>query len=285
MNKLKKKLLASILAGLFISAESFATESIPDKSWTGLKLGLGVGASIGNVKTQGIAGHSLGSSTGGFSDDIFDNFDGNTNLNQKEYIPKVVGSIDAAYDYQLNNKLVFGLIADYKNGKANKFQTKDTGFSGSTYSDDGTITGNSTLTSNISTKQSFSAGLRLGRIIEKDYLPYVAAGFTTIKYNQSATYTAHTGGSSSYDFSSTSSNSGYKAGHFFAAGIETKLRDNASIRIEYRYSDYGKIHLNQNNDNLSVNTGNISPMSGSSYLNVDSHLTQQTITAVLSYDF
>jgi opacity protein-like surface antigen len=124
-------------------------------------------------------------------------------------------------------------------------------------------------------------------IIEKDYLPYVAAGFSTIKYNQSATYTSHTDGSegSSYDFSATSSNSGYKLGHFLAAGIETKLHDNASIRVEYRYSDYGKIHLNQNNDNLSFNTGTISPMSGSSYLNIDSHLTQQTIKAVLSYDF
>ena len=283
--KLKPRVISTLISGLFLFSASnvMADESKP---WSGLKIGIGIGDSSLENKTSSHAEHSLNNTIA--PDISFDNFVGDVSNNQNQHKTNAFASLDATYDYQVNDKLVFGLIADYKNGKKSIFQNSASGTASSSYSDDilpgfGGAIGSSALTSHLKTGESFALGLRAGWIVEKIYMPYLTAGFTTIKYNQSATYTAQT--NDLYDYSTSASKDGHKLGGFIGAGLETKIYDHTSLKFEYRYSDYGSLKLNQSNSSLSESTGTLQPLSGSSVLNVENKLTEQSLRAVISYDF
>ena len=286
--KLKPRIISTLISNLFLFSVSnvIADESKP---WSGLKIGIGVGGSSLENKTSSNAQHTLDGLAEGYPN-ISDNFVGNASNNQTQHKTNAFASLDAAYDYQVNDKLVFGLIADYKNGKKSIFQNSGSGTASSKSSDKPVVVeseGSSTLTSRLKTGESFALGLRAGWIVEKIYMPYLTAGLTTVKYSQSATYTAHTTGDSGpdYDYSTSASKDGHKLGGFIGAGLETKIYDHASLKFEYRYSDYGSLKLNQSNSSLSEDTGILWPLSGSSVLNVENKLTEQSLRAVISYDF
>lgn len=288
MIQMNKKLFALAIAGLLgstvISAES---------NWTGLKLGVGVGGQYEQAKTSVDGSHELINERG-WNDNFWGNASGTSDLGRAKFI----GTLDATYDYQVNKSFVIGLIGNYDFGSKKSMNVSTSGLSNY---DEGSAsgTGDASITSTFSTKNTAALGLRLGALANESTLLYGTAGWTNIKYNQSSTYTSHAeyifeDGTPTYDYTTSLGKNGHKNGYFLGGGIETKFTNRISGKLEYRYSDFGSIKASQNLSPSGVQTGTdsfynptTSPpgMSGISSLTHDTELTSHAIRAVLSYDF
>ena len=281
---MNKKILALAAASLFsttiVSAES---------NWTGLKVGIGVGSQYDQAKTTVDGSHELINERG-WNDIFWGNASGTSDLGRAKFI----GTLDATYDYQVNKSFVIGLIGNYDFGSKKSMNVSTSGLSNY---DEGSSsgTGDASITSTFSTKNTAALGLRLGALANESTLVYAAAGWTNTKYNQSATYASHAKNNDyyPYDYTSSLSKNGHKNGYFLGGGLETKFTDRISGKLEYRYSNFGRIKASQNLSPSGVQTGTdsfynatTSPgMSGISSLTHDTELTSHAIRAVLSYDF
>jgi outer membrane immunogenic protein len=285
---MNKKILALAAASLFsttiVSAES---------NWTGLKVGIGVGSQYDQAKTTVDGSHDL---TAPFHEDPnTDNFTGNASGTNDLGKTKFIGTLDASYDYQMNKNFVMGLIGSYDFGSKKTMGGSAAGLSDW---DEGSSSGHgdARITTIFNTKNTAALGLRLGALANESTLVYAAAGWTNTKYNQSATYASHAKNNDyyPYDYTSSLSKNGHKNGYFLGGGLETKFTDRISGKLEYRYSNFGRIKASQNLSLSGIETGanywdawggDQFPMSGSSSLIHNTNLTSHAIRAVLSYDF
>lgn len=286
---MNKKLFALAIAGLLgstvISAES---------NWTGLKLGVGVGGQYDQAKTSVEGSHEL---LGEWNPT--DTFTGNASGTNDLGKTKFIGTLDASYDYQMNKNFLIGLIGSYDFGSKKHMNGSTSGLSNY---DEGSAsgTGDASITSTFSTKNTAALGLRLGALANESTLVYATAGWANTKYNQSSTYTSHAENlyaydntTSTYDYTATLNKDGHKNGFFLGGGIETKLTDRISGKLEYRYSNFGTIKASQSLSPAGLETGTdwayypstSVGMSGSSSLTHDTELTSHAIRAVLSYGF
>ena len=220
---MNKKIFTLVTASLFsttiVSAES---------NWTGLKLGVGVGSQYDQAKTLVDGSHEL---LGPWPDSFSGNASGTNDLDKT----KLIGTIDASYDYQMNKNFVIGLIGSYDFGSKKSMNGSTTG---SSHYDEGSINGDgdASITTTFSRKNSAALGLRLGALANESTLVYATAGWTNTKYNQSATYTSHAENSNflyPYDYTASLSKNGHKNGFFLGSGIETKFTDRISGKLEY----------------------------------------------------
>ena len=78
-------------------------------------------------------------------------------------------------------------------------------------------------------------------------------------------------------------------GYFIGAGLESKLSERVSLKLEYRFTDYGKMKTNASDDAGTYDAtmgvvSNNSSIYSSSFQN-EIELKQQAIRAVLNYNF
>jgi opacity protein-like surface antigen len=99
-------------------------------------------------------------------------------------------------------------------------------------------------------------------------------------------------GTNGYSHSVSKTSSGFKPGYFVGAGIETRLTDDVSLKLEYRYSDYGSMKTSSSSNNASIQDGVngndfefYNSLGGSYNMSQKTDLTTQSIRAVLSYNF
>lgn len=349
---MKSNITQKTTIATFTILASLTTAAVADSSWTGPKIGIGLGGNSMQADSTTAASHNYTSSSSavpaGLSG-LANSFDhsylstesfsgaagGTSNLGQN----KLFGMLDAAWDYQVNDLFVVGLIGNYDYGQKSRANAAASGQAGASWTEEysyrfngndsgsggenctfptlenGCVRGNSSnlgvnnnasnvgISNHIQTGNSGAAGLRLGFLVSKSSLLYATGGWTTIKVNQSATYSSqvNTAGSNSdygntglsnnsYNLSDTVNQSSTENGYFLGAGLETRFaNDKVSLKLEYRYSDYGTLRSNKSN---SANLGTASPnvlefgqLAGSSNVSQDTDLTQQAIRAVLSYNF
>lgn len=161
------------------------------------------------------------------------------------------------------------------------------------------------MKSSFETQNSFDLGARFGFLPTNNTLVFVSGGFSTMKVRQKTTYQSSATindqnsiygdiglASNSYNFETTKSDSEYKPGYFLGAGIETRMTDTISLKLEYRYADYGTIKSRSSSNNAAIldgTTGNdfefYNSLGGSYNLSQKTELTAQSIRAVLSYNF
>lgn len=161
------------------------------------------------------------------------------------------------------------------------------------------------MKSSFETQNSFDVGARLGFLPTNSTLVYVAGGFSTIKVHQKTSYNSFaafgsqnsiygdTGSlTNSYNFETSKTSSEYKPGYFLGAGVETRMTDNVSLKLEYRYSDYGTIKSNASSNNASIQDGTAgndfefyNSLNGNYNISQKTDLTTQSIRAVLNYGF
>ncbi len=350
---IKFNITRKLTIALITISANFTTAAVADSSWTGPKIGIGLGGNSMQADSSTAASHNYTSSSSvipaGLSG-LANSFDhsylsnesfsgaagGTSNLGQN----KLFGTLDAAWDYQMNDLFVVGLIGNYDYGQKSRANGAAAGQAGASWSEvysyrfngddsglsggqdctalaveNGCVRGNtSTLSGNnngsnfgisnhVETGNSGALGMRLGVLASKSTLLYATGGWTTIKVNQSASYNSqvntdganstygNTGlSSNSYNLSDTVNQSSTEHGYFLGAGLETRFAsDKVSLKLEYRYSDYGTLSSNKSNSANMVNTlPNVlefGPLSGSSNVSQHTDLTQQAIRAVLSYNF
>jgi hypothetical protein len=337
---------------LFTILASLTTAAVADSSWTGPKIGIGLGGNSMQADSTTAATHDYTSSSsavpGGLSglgntlshtytstESFSGTAGGKSNLGQN----KLFGTLDAAWDYQVNDLFVVGLIGNYDYGQKSRVNGAAAGQAGASWSEiysytyngndsgtggenctfptqqNGCVRGNTSnlgvnnnssnvgISNYVETGNSGAAGMRLGFLASKNTLLYATGGWTTIKVNQSATYSSQvntaganstygtSGSSNNYNLSDTvNQNSTTQDGYFLGAGLETRFAsDKVSLKLEYRYSDYGTLGSNKSNTaNLGTAPPNVlefGPLGGSSNVSQHTDLTQQAIRAVLSYNF
>lgn len=303
-----------VVAGLFVTTTALAD----DNRWDGLKIGVGVGGSYSSAKSKLNAAHDTSYDFTNESDEGSEWFNGDANGNSNLGKGLGFGTLDATYDWQVSDNVVFGVIGNYDVSARSKVKGNASGganagwdytdyndYSGSEgspgtdCSESGcysTSNANSRTgaTSSFETGNSGALGLRLGFLANKDTLIYATGGWTTIKVKQNASYRSNVGldndegYANEYSYSSNASKSSNESGYFVGAGIQTKFSDHISAKLEYRYSDYGSIK-NRNNASGDLVSGPdleySTDLSGTSSINQKTDLTLHTIRAVVSYDF
>jgi outer membrane immunogenic protein len=112
--------------------------------------------------------------------------------------------VSAGYDSQISQRVVVGMLIDYSFGSL-----------------DGIV--DQRL---VSIDKQFAIGARLGYLVAPKTLLFATAGWTRAEYEN--------------EFLDLSIS---RNGYFVGAGLEQALTNNWSLKLEYRYSDYG--HLTQ----------------------------------------
>jgi len=119
----------------------------------------------------------------------------------------VFGTVTIGYDRVIRPGWVAGVFADYD-------------FGSSISSDKSAFFGY--VNTSLDHEYSWSIGARLGYLVNPGTLIYGTAGYTQAELD------VFSYGSTTFD------------GYFVGAGIETFLRDNWTLKLEYRYSDFGE---------------------------------------------
>jgi len=120
----------------------------------------------------------------------------------------VFGTVTIGYDRVIRPGWVAGVFADYD-------------FGSSISSDNLNVLGQPHGPASIDHNSSWAVGARLGFLTNPSTLIYGTVGYTQ------ADLDVFRYGSTTFD------------GYFVGAGIETFLRDNWTLKLEYRYSDFG----------------------------------------------
>jgi outer membrane immunogenic protein len=125
----------------------------------------------------------------------------------------ILGTVVIGYDRQLASGWVAGVFAD--------FDFADISAEGSGI--------------DVDLNHAWSIGARLGGLVTPKTLLYATGGYTQAEFN-----------------SDVLGISGAEDGYFVGAGIEHMLRENWSLKLEYRYSDFSN-----DDDDLTSHTGRL----------------------------
>ena len=238
---MKRLLLAGIATAALIASASAADiakpvykapPAAPIHSWTGFYIGGGAGyGAYANVNQDFLAPlTSLHYSTGG-----------------KGWL----GTLFAGYDYQLSDRWVAGVFADYDFSSIKGVH--DSGLM--------PAAGNLKLTS------AWAVGGRIGYLVTPSTMFYAAAGYTEADFN-GVSYAHLT------TFIPNGTQNGFTSDGWFAGvGAETRLASNWYARLEYRYADYGSQRLT------------VSPPNPLPVFSTEIEPTVQTVRAGVSYKF
>jgi opacity protein-like surface antigen len=160
-------------------------------------------------------------------------------------------TVTVGYDYQIDQLFVIGIFASYdwqdKHGEITKTKEKQNGPQ--------TYTLATASLGNIAT-----VGGRAGVLVQPDLLVYFLLGYSWS--DASFSVFPDWGGPTV---------SGNVSGPTIGGGIEKLFHTNWSARLEYRYTDFGKL-----------STG-IQPLWGKYYYEKSAHITDQSIRFVLTY--
>ena len=273
-----KILITSLIAGLFVTTSpSFAA----DARWTGLKVGVTLGgvSNKAQVENDGASYHVDQDLSGGYDASSWGNVGGGwgsfgafeeiadlsgfTGDNKKNIgETNVFGGIDLTLDYQMNDKFVMGLVANYDINQKKKANASVTGnvtelYDGNGIAGDGDsnfLNSAASVENYMNIEDSAAVGLRFGYLATPDTLLYLSGGLAATKVKTSSTYrqagsvTDSNGNFGTYSQETTASSQGWEKGHFLGAGLQTMLSSNISFKVEYRYTDYGSISTKTSED-------------------------------------
>jgi outer membrane immunogenic protein len=207
-----------------------APVDVPLPIWTGFYVGAGVGAAMGFHDTDfsglnaGIV-EVLGASL----------FEGNSDNGSSS----VLGTLQIGYDRQVGSRWVIGAFADYD------WTDLDSDLGNSAISSTiplvGTVTAAS-VSSKAEIDSSWTLGGRVGFLATPSTMVYGLLGWTHANYDLSSEFTLveveGLAGGTFGDKKSADSD-----GFTIGAGVETMLRDNWSLKLEYRFTDLGSENI------------------------------------------
>lgn len=166
-----------------------------------------------------------------------------------------LATVTLGYDHQIG-KIVVGAFVDYDwNRSSGEWRDRAGGFN---------------VSGDFDQRSSWAVGGRIGVLANPGTLVYVSGGWTDARFDELRLLPFNPAPAAvpqripSQDF----------RGGFIGAGIETQLMSNLSLRLEYRFADF----RDESVDRTSIDTGTFRTQ-------VDEHLTEQTIRAVLAYKF
>lgn len=297
---LKSVLLASVAfvgaAGVAVAGDlpsKSATAVVPvakvaKANWTGFHIGLGGGA---NHTSSQMSVAAMGQ--GHYSTYACSDLEGACFYGGAEALADAgkfgyFGTAEAGYDIQLNDSVVVGILGNY-DVKSNQ-STSITGagaydiyndYSGHYSFDSGTVEIGSTLTQG----NSWAVLARLGVLATPSTLVYGLAGYSTAEFELTGTLSAASVQTDD-DFGPYSVTTGkkWKGAFVGGAGVETLIADHVSLKLEYRYANYGKIDMSDSSD-FSISSHSVIINGTADYSVEAKDIVDQSVRAVMSYRF
>ena len=267
MQGFKKFLVAGIAAGAMVagsatyaSAADFAPPPAPVSTWTGFWVGAGIG--------YGFVNHELGAELAipEFEDNQFAY--GRADLGFSGVGGEGwLGQVGLGFDFQVGDKFLIGIFGDYTFSDINSSASAE--YAGCI---NNVGCGAGKVYYKLKADSMWFVGGRAGYLANPDTLLYALIGYTEVDFDAKF-------GFDNYDCEGDCSNSykyGWsKGGLTFGGGIETKLSENITGKLEYRYIDL---------DNKTIfNVGEIDEGGPGAKAWVGSDL--QTVTASVAWRF
>lgn len=178
--------------------------------------------------TGGYVGGQIGY---GWGKSRFNNSDFAGNLKPDGFL----GGVYAGYNFDLGNNVVLGVDGDVTYNNLKDSESEDFG---------GLIVG-----AQSKLRWSGAVRARAGYAVDR-FLPFVTGGVAFGSVKNSAYLDVV--GVESFSASQTKTLTGWTAG----AGVDYAATDNLIVRLEYRYTDYGRKDFSASNEVFSFNTGN-----------------------------
>jgi outer membrane immunogenic protein len=199
-----KRIILGVAAALFLSAGQAAADGLPSRSHVKAP-----DAAVGPNWNGFYIGVGLGA--GALVADKPLSFYGEEFASTEYGGEGVFGTVTIGYDRVIRQGWVAGVFADYDFGSS--------------------ISSDSNLSLigpfSIDHKSSWAIGARLGFLANAGTLIYGTVGYTQAEFEPSAQYLPGLFRSPTF------------SGYFVGAGVETFLRDSWTLKLEYRYADYG----------------------------------------------
>lgn len=171
------------------------------------------------------------------------------------------GRIEGGFDYQLSPQFLIGINGGFSFGKTEISGSGQGGGGWTPYGfpilvpvDDMIMapigsSGGGSVKADVELGNSWSIGGRAGFLPMENVLIFVTGGYTQIDAELSASYEGEAfgggflrgPGSMGANWNIDSSHSEWLDGYYVGGGIETLLNENISLKVEYRYADYGSI--------------------------------------------
>jgi outer membrane immunogenic protein len=216
-----KRLILGAAAALLLSAGPVAADGLPSKgrvaapaaaagpNWNGFYVGAGIGAGAAVID---------------YKDSFTEYHDSNPARESYNYSPDyyvyessgiggegIFGTVVLGYDREIRPGWVLGTFVDYDFGST--IRAKET-YEEKGFGDD--------YRNHIKLNNAWSVGARLGYLSSPSTLLYLTGGYTQADFNISGI------GTETFD------------GYFGGAGIETFLRPNWTLKLEYRFTQFNE---------------------------------------------
>lgn len=201
------KFKLSLLAILVCSTNAFASDTSGKYNWSGSYVGGQVGYGSGSTDLASAKEGHLG-----------------------KFRPKgFLGGIYSGYNHQFNNNMVVGLDVDF-NGANIKKKLRENGAWVDSAGNHGTTE------RSVTAKMNWNAAVRAraGYAVDR-FLPYIAGGVSYGNYGFKGSSRDSDGDIANLDEKRT------MVGYNIGAGVDYAMTDSLVMRVEYRYSDFGKI--------------------------------------------
>jgi outer membrane immunogenic protein len=211
MKKLFLGLALTALASGAYAADPAADQvvvDIPTYNWTGFHMGVGLGGQFTSSASSALA-----------DDDYTDTF-----LETQGDLDAAAAfvTLDAGYDYQMQNWVV-GAFAnlDFSSGSDSH----------------GVVGGedDDSFSSRVEWGNSWGVGARVGYLVNQRILLYALGGYGQQEITATNPHTIDSGNDNQDDRFETG---GWQGSGFVGGGIEALLRENLSLKAEYRYAHY-----------------------------------------------
>lgn len=273
MTKKRGLLFAGVATAGFLALGSgvLAADLPPEPvaTWTGFHIGIGGG--YGSVLHDGFA--EVVAEVDDEDEDLYNLLDFN-DLGDEAGL----GTIEAGFDWQANENFVLGIFGDFTLAD---FKAKA---GDELCEDDGSDLECFGKRIHVKTDDIWTIGGRIGWLSSEQTLWYVLGGYSNAKLDVSG----DVGAVDDEDFSSYKflSDNDHVDGFTVGAGVESMLTDNVSLKLEYRYSDFGSFKKSGVCEADECETAeDVEPEIEVDSFNAKFDTTMQSIRAVLSWRF
>lgn len=240
MKNLTTTLLCSVAMVGFVGTQAQASSAGP-APWEGLHVGAGISGAVMTGENNTTFHTDEGMQTAGFSSTGSSEFD--LELSEDMWDSGAFGTIEAGYDWALDNSWVAGIGVDYTFGTLDG--SGDYERCGDYIDNNGDLSsdGCASLTSEAEIKNSWSAIARVGKAIHPNFLVYGLGGVTRSKINASASGAIcenldSEGACDDGVIRRNWSRSDHDDGLTLGGGVEVWLHGAWSGKMEYRHTNY-----------------------------------------------
>ena len=306
MQLVRLAVLFSSAVGL-VSAAQAADVATPTSNWTGVYAGLGVGGgfAFSDISAQGAGVYEdLAVNGQDWNDLDTKNFTGNFQcdavtcqgitsvfaaLNDDSGMAGFLGRAEIGADYQMD-RIVAGVNASFTIGDRKMSSSASGGGAGSyestTPDELASGSGAGAVDSELELGSSWSVGARLGYLATDGLLLFAAGGYTQTSAKLTADFKG--AGSAGIDQASringaydvSSSQDEWLGGYYVGGGLEALLTEQFSVKVEYRYANYGSIETSSNASDITCNPDCFGWATG---VEAEADVSDHTVMATVSF--